>query len=388
MVIVVGIILRCCIVFTVPQYYAPDEQAHYKYITYIGQHHALPVAYSKTDSPTNDWEYYQPPLYYSMMSVMFPFFTDETLFYGVRLCSVALYGITAFFLYGLMKKKGYGETSLALAQVFLAFLPTYVFISSAINNDNLLNTLAAVTLFYTIFPLKKYGNVWVGVLLGLSTLTKMSSIIIYTFVIMYYIIEIVKKRKTAKELVIVMISSIAMVLPLLYRNMTLYGSLMGDSFVHVPYTWPNIINATKEILRVFNHSFIGVAGIHNNIMSRYTYLLDIVILVSLLAMVWKIRVNMKSTSVGYGDLFEKVAPFAAMVIVNLAMIYMAGYLYFQPQGRFLYASFVPLCMLFSYGYTVIAEKLKIKGIWLITVLSCLMISHVAILCYKMLNAST
>src|SRR5262245_59821459 len=63
-VFMIGLTCRVIFVLLNPIFYAPDEQSPYNYIKYLYENHRFPVQISKTFSPANDYEYYQPPLYY------------------------------------------------------------------------------------------------------------------------------------------------------------------------------------------------------------------------------------------------------------------------------------------------------------------------------------
>lgn len=382
-IILLGIIMRCVVVFGVPKYYAPDEQPHFKYINYVAENKSLPVSYSRTDAPTNDWEYYQPPLYYSVMAVFTIIPSENIQFYIIRLLSVVMYGITAFFVLRLTKKYDYDYNIQIIAQTFFAFLPSYVFISSVINNDNLLNTIAIIIIFYTLFPLKQYKNSFVGVLLGLATLTKMSAIVLYAFVLTYYVIEIVKRRKSIRELLIVILWASIFSFPLFYRNLILYGSPMGDTGVNIPYQWPNIINATKVILWVLNHSFIGVIGIHNQIWSRMTYWTDMVFIIGIVGNLLYYGKQKTTTKTDMKEVLLSYLPYISMVTINFIMVYSAGYLYAQSQGRFLFASLLPIVLCIAFGYSFLIKRYNINRTFVVASVAATMIIHAGILFYEL-----
>jgi len=64
LVVTLGLVCRVALALFTPVFYAPDEQSHFACIKYIYENRGFPTQTSKTGAPTNDWEYYQPPLYY------------------------------------------------------------------------------------------------------------------------------------------------------------------------------------------------------------------------------------------------------------------------------------------------------------------------------------
>ena len=73
LIILLGFILRLSYLYFTPEFKAPDEQAHYNYIKYIVEHHELPIQTNQTNNISNDYEYYQPPFYYLLLSPIFIF---------------------------------------------------------------------------------------------------------------------------------------------------------------------------------------------------------------------------------------------------------------------------------------------------------------------------
>src|SRR5437016_9623061 len=63
-VIAVGILCRLAFAVLTPIFYAPDEHSHFNYVKYVSEHGSFPVQTTKMGDPANEWEYFQPPLYY------------------------------------------------------------------------------------------------------------------------------------------------------------------------------------------------------------------------------------------------------------------------------------------------------------------------------------
>src|SRR5437667_10646243 len=63
----VGLLCRLAFVFLTPIFYAPDEHSHFNYVRHLSEHGTFPVQTTKMGDPANEWEYFQPPLYYAAL---------------------------------------------------------------------------------------------------------------------------------------------------------------------------------------------------------------------------------------------------------------------------------------------------------------------------------
>src|SRR5690606_35620959 len=101
----------------------------------------------------------------------------------VRLFSVLLGGLTVYLTYRIASETAPGRREIALgAAAINGFLPMFLFISGAVNNDNLALPLASLALLLmirivtrrqtTYFPVRWWEWVSVGVVVGLAALTK------------------------------------------------------------------------------------------------------------------------------------------------------------------------------------------------------------------------
>jgi 4-amino-4-deoxy-L-arabinose transferase-like glycosyltransferase len=199
-----------------PIFEGPDEIAHYRYVRYLRDFAAFPNAYDPTPDPTST--YYHAPLYYLLNVPLLALFDDADFdqvqanpFYGheigissddnrnqylhpqreafpynnsgtaaavhaLRLLSVAL-GICTLSTAAAVFRRVFAAAHLRLmALAVMAFHPQFVYISSVINNDNLLYLLFTLTL-WLLFCTVQDGLLWrrsaaLGVVLGAALLTK------------------------------------------------------------------------------------------------------------------------------------------------------------------------------------------------------------------------
>jgi len=269
-----------------PIFEAPDEIYHYFFIKHLADGKGLPV-----QSPENTglWEQEgsQPPLYY-LMAALATFWMDTsdaedllwrnpqanigtpldpgnknvivhtqresgfaTPFRGtalavhiVRLLSVLLGTGTVFLTYRLALEVFPDHEHLAVgAAAINAFIPQFLFISGAVNNDNLVTLLSSLTLLLLIrlvrniqYPIpntKWISDIgyWVllGVVLGLACLSKLSGLGLLILTAIILIVE-AYRRRSARPLVGGMIA-LAVVMAVAgwwyVRNWTLYGDPTG-----------------------------------------------------------------------------------------------------------------------------------------------------------------
>src|SRR5712691_4535525 len=66
-ILAVGIICRLALVFLTAIFYSPAEHSHFNYIKHLSEHGHSPVQTTKMGDPANEWEYFQPPLYYAAL---------------------------------------------------------------------------------------------------------------------------------------------------------------------------------------------------------------------------------------------------------------------------------------------------------------------------------
>lgn len=215
---------------TTPLFEASDELWHYPMAQHLSRGGALPVQNPKDVGPWRQ-EASQPPLYYYLMgwaiswidtsdmpqvrwlnphvdngvvtpdgninlavhtsAENFPWRGTALAVRLVRLLSVLMSAGTVLFTFLLAREFFSGRWEPLAAAAFVAFLPMFVFISGAVNNDNLASLLSAAILFLLVYFVRRRGWGWferfgsragliasatLGLLLGLAALTKQSAL--------------------------------------------------------------------------------------------------------------------------------------------------------------------------------------------------------------------
>jgi hypothetical protein len=199
---------------------SPDEIHHYGFVQYLAQGHGLPVQHVGVPSPYEQ-EGSQPPLYYVLCASLtgmidladnpltlqynpqvrtgialaqdnhntlvhssaedWPWRGEVLRIHLVRLISILLGASTLWGTYRIGLVLFPHSEIVALGGVaFVALNPQFIFISSSINNDNLITSLATWTLLALLLILERGHSVWrtvgLGLLLGLACLTKVSGL--------------------------------------------------------------------------------------------------------------------------------------------------------------------------------------------------------------------
>ena len=287
----------------VPPFEASDELWHYPMVQYIADHWALPVQDPANVGPWRQ-EGSQPPLYYALAAAAtfwidtsdmepvrhlnphvdngvatpdgninlvvhrptqepFPWRGTALAVHLVRMLSVLMGTAAVYLTYLIVREILPDEPALALgAAAIHAFTPMFVFISGAVNNDNLVVPLSSLALLMllrladreaqiahrksrTTFP--KAGSLRegpairnpqsaipnylaLGFVLGLAALTKTSSLALTVLTACVVVVRAVRRRSWAEFF----IGGLATLGPLLavagwwyLRNLRLYGDLTG-----------------------------------------------------------------------------------------------------------------------------------------------------------------
>jgi len=265
----------------VPPFEASDELWHYPMVKYIADHRSLPVQEPGVATPWRQ-EGSQPPLYYGLAAAAtfwidtsdmeavrhlnphvdngvatpdgninlvvhhpareaFPWRGTILAIHLIRLLSV-LMGVAAVYLtYLIVREVLPNQPALALSAAAVhAFTPMYVFISGAINNDNLVVPLSNLALLMLMkianckLRVTSRGLLWrhllLGVVLGLAVLTKTSALALTVLTALVVTVRAARRRSWVEFIV----GGLATSLPLLLvagwwflRNLQLYGDLTG-----------------------------------------------------------------------------------------------------------------------------------------------------------------
>ncbi len=297
-VLIVFVALGLAYGMATPVFERPDEQWHLAYIKRLVDGQGYPVAPISLGDAAPAQESSQPPLYYTVaawaVSVLAPDFSDlsarltrnpafpfeardaqndnknffvHTLrdafpFAGTaRAVQVArgiavLFGaLTVYAAYRLALEIFPSERWTALlAAAFVAFLPQFIFISSAVSNDSAAAAWCAVALWITVRIMRQGFTrrrvTVLGVTLALAALSKISALGLWPLVLLMLLLFKTEQQQrfTARLGWTVAAGLIALVLtgPWLLRTAAVFGDVLGTA-THLAMSW-----ARAEALPLFD----------------------------------------------------------------------------------------------------------------------------------------
>jgi hypothetical protein len=362
LLISVGLFCRLIFAFCVPIYSAPDERAHMSYIQYITENKTIPVQPSVFDVNRLDYEYYQPPLYYLTMSTfvsvgrIFDLAESSSVFL-VRSISVLQWLITIVAAGLIVRKLEFDSDFLDIFVVaFVSLLPSYMFISSMVNNDNLLTCLASVIFLVALQSNKNISIksvILIGVFSGLAFITKYTGVMVFAFVAVFIIIQYQfqeKKLSLALQIILEVLVIGLIVLPFLLRNKELYGAFIPLSVGAQLPNWDPIYGTYRAFKNLLN-TFWGVAGKTNNIKFIPAMIAgNLFVLVALFGIAK--GVFKKESYVQKILKLNKNFSIATLisVIIGLLLVIYYGIHYGHAQGRFLFPLIIPIGIWISAGF--------------------------------------
>lgn len=383
-----------------PAWQAPDEPAHYNYIQFIAEKHALPIlrqgeydqAYLEefTRTPQNvaslsidplRYEDYAPPLYYLLAAPIYAL--AEGWITAIRLFSVVLGGALVVVAYLVGAEAYPNQLPFALGgAAFVAFVPQHLAMMSAVNNDSLSELLIALVVlqcmrFFRFERISKRKLILLGVTLGLGLLTKAT--FYYTAVPIAVIALILyARRHTLRITHYVLVFAPALVIGSIWwlRNLIVYGGLdvMGLArhnavVVGQPATaqWLSDYGASGLLQRFFTttyRSFWGQFGWMSTPLPEREYLLlGVLCIVALIGWLWWLAARRRRQEAG-GQSPKSTQPLYAGLLLSLWLaLTVGGYVYYnltfvQHQGRYLFPALIPIGLAFAIGWWQVLDQIK------------------------------
>ncbi len=347
---------------TTPLFEAPDEQWHYAFVQYVAQGHGLPVQRLGNLDHQARQEASQPPLYY-MLSAGATFWIDTSNFptmiwenphYGFNVSGVvndnknlfihtavesfpyrgaalaihlsrfvsALFGALAVLCTFLLALEMFREQKwLAVSAAGLvAFVPQFIFISSAVSNDSAIVAMSALSLWLMIrlfFVQARWRDtIALGAAAGLAALAKVSGLgIVFLAALAILLVH----RKNIRALVLhwtLFALTFLLVAGWWYaRNWILYGELTGTEMMLRIFGERGALLTVQQLVaqmsEVWETFWIGF-GWGNVRAPSFVYAL-FGILLGLSAAGWVIAVGRRQNSISNGAKNDKL-PFAILIL--------------------------------------------------------------------------
>ncbi len=363
----------------VPPFEASDELWHYPMVKYIADYWELPVQDPANVGPWRQ-EGSQPPLYYALAAVAtswidtsdmeivrylnphvdngvatpdgnvnlvvhhparesFPWRGTVLAIHLIRFLSVLMGAAAVYLTYLIVREVLPGQSALALAAAAVhAFTPMYVFISGAVNNDNLAVPLSSLALLMLLRLLrlpdpsgfgKPKGSRYLllGVVLGLAALTKTSSLALTVLTALVVVVRAVRRRSWAEFFV----GGLATLLPLLavsgwwfLRNLHLYGDLTGlNAFIEIL----GQRDVPADLAQLWRERYSFAAGYWGNFgglnvpLPTWAYtVLNTVIVVAALGLVTHYALRITHYALRFTFDVSRLTPFAICLLFGLLIV--------------------------------------------------------------------
>jgi hypothetical protein len=363
LVVAAALAVRIAFALALPTFQAPDEEAHFRYVAFLGEQRALPSQPERSLELFADpmHQAYQPPLAYASFVPVERAFAAAGVPLRVRLRALrlqnALYGAMTVWIGSLvaMRLTRRGDPRRLLTAVALAFLPGFVALGAAVNNDSLANLLAAA-LWLTLIPAAgRERSAWrSGLLLGAACLAKLSSLVLAPLLLAIPLLQNRSDLRGALRFAAIAVATAAlMLLPWMGHNLAHYGSPLAIGVGSIPFDWLESVVPGAELegftrARYGNtfFQFWGRFGIANNL----TWIgvpIALVPIAGLAALGWLLN----RPSADAPDSFDAWAPawllaaaFATVGLVQFSLTYVGAW-----QGRYLYSVMLPWALLFAGG---------------------------------------
>lgn len=381
----------------VPDVGAPDERQHANYIAHMREGKGFPVLVWQIPNPEDPekplrnpelgetYQSHQPPLYYLLAQGWSTLVgADPTGPTGTRirwLNGLIGAGTVVGVFFACFWGTGRAGVSLAAA-AFAALLPMNVALSGAISNDPLLFLFCTWFLAIGALVLRhglewKYV-VWLGVLLGLASLTKTTAISLFA------VFAFLAFARRGDEESIVRVGAafmlgIAIVAFWWLRNNQLYGdplamTAFNEAFVGSPqaFAFIHVYGMGGYLLNWVGgwtaQSFWGVFGYMDIFLKPHGlyWMLGALTILGLLGFLWRSARGF----VGSEKLFHLMNGVFLVVVVLLFLRF--NLQYFQGQARYIFPAIAPISIGLALGWTALAkDKAKWVGVGIVSLLMAL-----------------
>jgi hypothetical protein len=312
----------------------------------------------------HSYEGYHPPLYYILLVPLYNILPDDMLakLYYLRLGMVGISLATVWMTFHIANELFPQHPRISyFAGVLLALLPARTMSISRVNNDVLLEVIATAFIWVctraALKGLSTLRSQLLGLLLGIGTLTKISMIALvvvlpFIFWINRYSSDIRKHFFWVFGIVLVLI------IPLVLRNVWLYGDLTGfasfealnnklNIFDPPDLTWSSVFLAIWSLLC---HFWVvwwkGAQAATNPVIDGFYVTLTILSGLSLIGVTHFIKSEQQSNR--RGRVISMYLLAVGSYVVAVLTSYFSGRIPVI-QGRFLLPVIVPLSILFIWG---------------------------------------
>ncbi len=361
-IIAIGFLCRVLFAIFTPTFYAPDEQAHFKYIDHIAQNRSLPILTSQVILDKYNCEYIQPPLYYIIMSPLYALskslgHNDTDTVHILRFYSIFLWCITIWMTLRIIERLNISDEFIKTFIIaMMSLLPSYVFISSVINNDNLLYALGSIFIYFFISNrFNILDSIIIGLLLGLTLLTKLNGLGFVVMTVVILVKGLIRPKENGVRLTMIIVSltlASVLFLPWILRNWNLYGSFTPMNILKKVSQWDSVFHAIKFTGSFIFTSFWSVSGIFNNVCANYPRIGKLISLFASIGILWGFFIKRDRLKILLSAKIDVIAAFAVAILIILILVFRFGVLYDQGQGRHFFGLLIPISFFMAGGLRV------------------------------------
>lgn len=360
-----AVLIRIVFVFQLPASEAVDrrleglndEASHYNYVWYIATNRSFPVqTMSVQDSGAfekDEFEYYQPPLYYLIASFGAGAVGHSGGLMISRILSFVFGVLTCAVIYKIAQIAKFSDEDAVLSAAFVALLPTHAYFSSVASNDALSWLIAAAVILVAFRHRNAHSEkmkwlmaIATGVLLGLGLLTKSSLLVLAPFVALVFLITTIQKERKATTVLQGMVAlALASILagPWYVRNLNVYGSFLPfEVGFGTPQFWIDSVGDSARFIWGSANSFwFPMQHLQSSTILKGIRLVDLLL----------IGVHV---GVGIVALFRKKRNAELYLLVFLLVLAVSAFVrlnlfWWNSEGRYLFAALPAIAILFVFS---------------------------------------
>lgn len=376
-------IIGILFVFIMPIYSPIDEAAHFAYISFIINKAQLPSLFDLIDDqtlaivgqiPINtaiNHEAVQPPFYYFVSATFSFLITNPVLrFYYIRLLGL-LALLLNFFIsmktINLLKKHNVikcNDLILTLFSTLLLLNPACLVRFTTISNECLAIILCSSLCYLFVVVIFEGINrnrmIFVTLLIGLSFLTKNTTLIYSVIVVLLFIYY-----KKFNYIFTFILGALIIISPWLINNYRVYGSLTGLA-EHIKFVLPIVnpsysyVNVISDTFSIFKSYFIAQEIYHGNFLAMLVNFINVALVILLIFYFiksYKIIVQILKNKFRFSHDFDEkitilVLACTLLVFMNIfSLVYSSSNLRVSVLiGRYLYITSLPLLILVILGF--------------------------------------
>jgi hypothetical protein len=388
---VFGFIHAALYALTNPVFESPDEPGHLEYANRFAAGRGMPNQYTEFIA-----EGHQQPLYYASIGMLLKFSggpirvslpasgvdspspsfdhrvdpfgsrRDRTLFYAIRLIGCFVVGLTVLQVGRAARRlMPVGHTWMS-APLLMATWPQLAFIGSGISNDGLVALMGACVAFAAVCcltrPESRRSWLALGVYVGLAFLTKKNAIVLAPAALVFIAAVRLYSKEAGAHLVtnslLAIGAAVALGLPVLIRNWSLYGELLGHRMEME--TMPNLVY--PQSLESWHFRFIFPRVVPESLVAHFGWMVVEVKAVFLWRFIWAVAAAAALGLAALGDRRKGAFVVSCVAALALNVVGLVYYnLYFpQPQGRLLFPSLASLVLLCAMGVYEVSNRIRFR----------------------------